>query len=266
MDKMVARQLQEAIKARKGVNIFNRLIILSLLCIIPLLFVSVSFASGKYIESLMSEISFMSEYKNNSDYVTKAELVDVINELEKKQAVIDNKQQNELIQKAQKAVFVVKTDKGIGAAVAVSDDLIVICRHAAGYLYYIKDSSGKQIYAVPEKKSDSCDLAAYRVVGEKLAYCLPLASSVLKGEKVFIIGHPTGELTYSATSGIISNEEVKVEGQKYFQIDASINRGNSGGPVINSAGELVGIVSRKVNNSEGIGLAVPVNEIREFAF
>jgi len=92
------------------------------------------------------------------------------------------------------------------------------------------------------------------------------------GSPVFAIGNPLGELTFSITSGIVSalNREVAVEqGQtlNMFQIDAAVNSGNSGGPVYNELGEVVGVVTAKssLDGVEGIGFAIPINDAIHYA-
>ena len=91
------------------------------------------------------------------------------------------------------------------------------------------------------------------------------------GEQVFVVGSPLG-LTYSFSSGYISGKQesrrtsnslVKAE---FFQTDASINQGNSGGPMFNVKGEVIGIVSHILTQSggfEGIGFAATSNIAEE---
>ncbi|SMC87586.1 S1C family serine protease [Papillibacter cinnamivorans] len=87
------------------------------------------------------------------------------------------------------------------------------------------------------------------------------------GESVAAIGNPLGELTYTMTAGIVSalDREINIDGTPYdmLQIDAAVNPGNSGGPLFNSYGEVVGIVSAKYSDTdiEGIGFAIPINDV-----
>ncbi|MBP5166929.1 MAG: trypsin-like peptidase domain-containing protein [Oscillospiraceae bacterium] len=91
--------------------------------------------------------------------------------------------------------------------------------------------------------------------------------SLRVGETVYTIGNPLGELTYTMTKGIVSALERSIaietdEVINMFQTDAAINKGNSGGPVFNSRGEVIGIVSAKYSKSgvEGLGFAIPIND------
>ena len=101
-------------------------------------------------------------------------------------------------------------------------------------------------------------------------------SSLVKvGENALAIGSPLGlEFQGSVTMGIISGKDrtvpVDLDGNGtddwdsiVLQTDAAINPGNSGGPLINIAGELIGITSMKIADSsvEGMGFAIPINEV-----
>jgi len=94
---------------------------------------------------------------------------------------------------------------------------------------------------------------------------------LLVGDPVFVVGHPFG-LDYTLTSGILSarRRPKKMAGslalQEIFQTDAAVNQGNSGGPMFNMQGEVVGIVSALVSKSggsEGLGFATPSNVVRQ---
>lgn len=94
------------------------------------------------------------------------------------------------------------------------------------------------------------------------------------GELVIAIGNPLGfDLFGSVTSGIVSalNREISINDKdmKLIQTDAAINSGNSGGPLLNSCGQVIGINSAKMSSNygtasiEGLGFAIPINEAKE---
>ena len=93
------------------------------------------------------------------------------------------------------------------------------------------------------------------------------SDNIKVGEKVYAIGNPLGELTFTQTQGNVSALDRVIKTDAYtsinmFQIDAAVNNGNSGGPVYNSYGEVIGIVTAKYASSgvEGLGFAIPIND------
>ena len=94
------------------------------------------------------------------------------------------------------------------------------------------------------------------------------------GEDVVAIGNPLGELTYTMTRGIVSalDRPLTMDGglvMNMIQTDTAINSGNSGGPLFNMYGQVVGITSAKLSNAtnsseatiEGLGFAIPINDV-----
>ena len=87
------------------------------------------------------------------------------------------------------------------------------------------------------------------------------------GQIVYTVGNPLGELSYTMTSGIISARDRAITTEadvavNMFQIDAAVNEGNSGGPVYNSQGQVIGIVTAKYSSTgvEGLGFAIPISD------
>lgn len=115
------------------------------------------------------------------------------------------------------------------------------------------------------------DIAVVKIdVAGANAVVLGDSSRLAIGESIAAIGNPLGELTFSMTSGVVScvDRAINVDGTPFnmIQIDCSINHGNSGGPLFNSYGEVVGIVSAKYSSYsnttvEGIGFAIPINDV-----
>ncbi len=89
-------------------------------------------------------------------------------------------------------------------------------------------------------------------------------SSQLKaGEKVFLIGNPLG-LERSTSEGIISKVSRNYGGRLYLQTTAPISPGNSGGPLFNERGEVVGVINMGFKYLDGLGFAIPSRYIKEF--
>lgn len=81
-------------------------------------------------------------------------------------------------------------------------------------------------------------------------------------DKVAVLGFPFG-MPFTVTEGIISNPSQMLDGRSYIQTDAAVNPGNSGGPMIDEKGNLIGIVSAKFEHADNMGFAIPVNDLVE---
>ena len=100
------------------------------------------------------------------------------------------------------------------------------------------------------------------------------SDSLRIGQEVYAIGNPLGtEFQKTVTHGIISalDRTIKIENEdgetssymeELIQTDASINAGNSGGPLVDAKGNIIGITTIKISDAEGIGLAIPINIIK----
>ena len=110
----------------------------------------------------------------------------------------------------------------------------------------------------------SNDLAVLKIEAQDLtALSWNDLATLSVGDPIVAIGNPLGELANSMTSGIVSalDRDVNIDGtpMTMLQIDASVSPGNSGGPLLDSYGQVIGIVSAKSsgNGVEGIGFAIP---------
>lgn len=169
------------------------------------------------------------------------------------------------------------SDLGLGSGIIVSNNGYIITNwHVAGSRYsscYITLANG-DIHNGNIVWSDSdLDLAIVKINVNGLNYLNLADSDNLKlGDSVYAIGNPIGiEFQRTVTAGIISglDRTVKIEEENsksymedLIQTDATINPGNSGGPLINKAGEVIGINSIKISTAEGIGFAIPINIIK----
>jgi len=119
------------------------------------------------------------------------------------------------------------------------------------------------------------DLAVIKISPEGLAIA-PLGDSsrLVPGQMVIAIGSALGDFRNTVTVGVISGLGRTLEGDEFnledlIQTDAAINQGNSGGPLVNIRGEVIGINTAIVRGSatgvvaEGLGFAIPSNTVRE---
>ncbi len=125
--------------------------------------------------------------------------------------------------------------------------------------------------------SDSLDLAFLKIndtKGKTLTVAKIGDSSKMQvGDTVIAIGNALGQFQNSVTSGIISGYGRSVQAsdesganaenlQNLFQTDAAINQGNSGGPLVNSDGEVIGINTAVAGDAQNIGFAIPINDAK----
>lgn len=118
---------------------------------------------------------------------------------------------------------------------------------------------------------ESNDLAVIKIEPESEIESLVygVSSTLHVGDDVFVIGNPLGDLTFTLTTGVVSALNRLIDtGSGYninmFQTDAAINSGNSGGPVFDSHGFVVGIASAKyaASSIEGLCFCVPIDDVR----
>ena len=120
------------------------------------------------------------------------------------------------------------------------------------------------------------DIAVLRIeVGNLQTVTLGDSDALNVGQEVYAIGNPLGELTFTFTGGYVSAKDRSVtmsDGtvMNMLQTDTAINSGNSGGPLFNEYGQVIGIVSAKLSSSssseasvEGLGFAIPINDVRD---
>src|SRR5262249_3542415 len=108
------------------------------------------------------------------------------------------------------------------------------------------------------------DIAIIKIAGFDLASVnLGNSNTIQVGEHVLTIGSPLG-LQGSVTAGVLSSmrDDPFGGGFKMIQTDASVNPGNSGGPLVNQRAEVVGIIRYKIGGTENLNFAIPVNYLR----
>lgn len=134
--------------------------------------------------------------------------------------------------------------------------------------------SGEERQASVIAQSASDDLALLRIRGTGYpAVKTGDSAAVRVGDLAVVIGNPAGtDAPWTTTKGIISavNRRVAVEGEKgsvkeipMLQTDATVNKGNSGGPLCNREGEVIGIVTSRLTGYDHISFAIPINHAME---
>jgi len=186
----------------------------------------------------------------------------------------------ELTQKLGGAVVQVRTPSGIGSGFII---------HPDGYLitnYHVIEGETEIIIEVYQEEKGALKRVAFektRIVAlDKFADLALLKMetetsptkpfptvllgdirSVHVGQPAFAIGSPLG-LERTVTEGIVSTKTRAFEGRLFLQTTTQINPGNSGGPLFSHRGEVIGVTNMKLNFSEGLGFAIPVDRLRYF--
>lgn len=166
-----------------------------------------------------------------------------------------------------------------GSGFVISSDGYIITNY-----HVVKDVSNITVFFSDETSYDASvvggdednDIAVLKIDAEGLQpVVLGNSGSIEVGENVYAIGNPLGELTFTMTGGLVSAKDRSVTNSdgtamNMIQTDTAINSGNSGGPLFDRYGQVIGIVSAKLSGSggssasiEGLGFAIPINDVRD---
>lgn len=115
----------------------------------------------------------------------------------------------------------------------------------------------------------SNDIAVLKAEGSFESVKIGDSSSLAVGDDILVIGNALGELSYTFTDGVVSylNRAITTDSGtviNMYQTNAAINEGNSGGPVYDMEGKVVGIASAKyaASSVEGLGFFIPLNDVK----
>ena len=169
------------------------------------------------------------------------------------------------------------TGSSLGTGVVISDrGIILTCLHVVGdapqvTVIFADGTQSDALVTLRQPEKDLAVLSAMNVPDELQPATLASSSSLNVGDEVIAIGNPFAVVD-SATSGIVSglgreytSKETGVTLKNLIQFDAAVNPGNSGGPLVNRQGEVVGIVASLLNPTNqdvfiGIGFAIPIDD------
>jgi serine protease Do len=180
----------------------------------------------------------------------------------------------QLVERSKPAVVYLKGVKNAGSGFFVTETgLIVTNAHVANgeESFLATLATGRQLEAKVVYIDITLDFAFLRAPGNGFArLTFANANTVRQGETVIAIGNPGGAMQFSATRGIVSAVgQLDSAGPGiWIQTDTPMNPGNSGGPLLNMRGEVVGINTQKLTMKEGIGFALSsvqvVQALRKF--
>ena len=168
--------------------------------------------------------------------------------------------------------FAVPT-RGVGSGVVLTADGYILTNHhvvADSQSLTVAFADGSELPARIVKIADDTDLALIKVDATGLqAATIGNSAALQVGQTAIAIGSPLGSYTETVTRGIISglDRQITVQDEStgrpstlngLIQTDAAINPGNSGGPLLDGAGNVVGINTAIATNAEGLGFAIPI--------
>lgn len=191
---------------------------------------------------------------------------------------INVKDVSDVVAKAKRAVVGVTTElyrtfttQSRGSGIILSKDGYIVTNNhviSGGDSITVTLEDGTSYPAYVIGSDEYTDIAVIKITASGLTAAeIGDSDSLEVGEAAIAIGNPTGQLLGTATAGIISgvNRNVLVNNMmmNLIQTDAAINQGNSGGPLLNQYGQVIGVTSIKVSMAgyEGLGFAIPINSV-----
>jgi S1-C subfamily serine protease len=179
---------------------------------------------------------------------------------------LDKTDFSSVIEDAVKKVVTITTESSTGTGFALEyGNYIVTNNHVISGAQSIRVQTydGRTFQARAALTNEALDIGLLEISERLPGFLLADSDEITVGEKVIAIGNPLG-LSFSVTEGIVS--AVKRKGPNgnstYIQTDVPLNPGNSGGPLINKAGEIIGMNNFKVGGAEALGFALESNTIR----
>ncbi|MBL4936628.1 trypsin-like peptidase domain-containing protein [Clostridium sp. YIM B02515] len=184
----------------------------------------------------------------------------------------------------QQGFFGSQQAQGVGTGMIINEEGYILTNyHVVEGAQQVKVtlSNNKQVNAKVVNYDANYDVAVVKITDSvKVPAVVEIGDSdnLQVGESVVAIGNPLGtDFFGSVTTGIVSALNRKIDGDgstnnqgqsstglSYIQTDAAINSGNSGGPLINSRGQVIGINTAKIKQSgvEGLGFSIPINAVK----
>lgn len=167
-----------------------------------------------------------------------------------------------------KAVVKITTSSGSGSGFYLKDHNVVITN------FHVV--SGHRVVGLQTQDKDRF-IAKVVMIDPELDVAVLLPTKELNGspelsvqntehlatrDHVSVLGFPFG-MPFTITEGIVSSPRQLMDGLQYIQTDAAVNPGNSGGPLINAEGKVIGITTAKFQNADNVGFALPIDHLEK---
>lgn len=173
----------------------------------------------------------------------------------------------DVIQSIKVSILKVQSNAGNGTGFIVSNQgHILTCAHVlVSDRFQVITEHGDRRSVEVLGKDEACDLAilySASLPEPPLIFADPTA--IAEGQTVYALGHPLG-LDFTLSRGIISNRQRVRSGVSLLQTDVSLNLGNSGGPLVNEQGEVIGVANQILEGGQGLGFGIALQHIFAFA-
>ncbi len=176
----------------------------------------------------------------------------------------------DIVEISDKSVVMIKGKNSMGTGFLVANNIVATNKHVINKeniddltVFFQATKTTKDVNCKPVLlfEDDKIDIAFLRVDSDRLPLSVDSDYIFKKGQPIFTIGNPglgndQGFLKNALSKGVISTK-TSVNGLEYFQLGISVNPGNSGGPVIDEQGKVVGMVTLKARMAEGVALCIP---------
>jgi S1-C subfamily serine protease len=169
----------------------------------------------------------------------------------------------DMVDRVMPAIVLVETTRGRGSAFYVRHDTLITNVHVVqedGYVT-LRKSDGTSVTARVENKAPAFDIAVLKVATpspSQKVISMGSARGLKPGQEIIVIGSALGTLRNSVSRGIVSGIRSS-GGATLVQTDAATNPGNSGGPMLDRNGYVIGIVTMGYRNAEGLNFAVAID-------
>jgi serine protease Do len=168
------------------------------------------------------------------------------------------------------AVVRIETGEASGSGVIISrTGHVLTSNHVVSDISLVRITlmSGEQYDGVIVARDEACDLAIVAIIADRsdfVAAQVGSSENITVGQEVLAIGFALGLKGQATLSRGVVSAMRNIDGRDYIQTDAPVNPGNSGGPLVNLKGQIIGIVTAKYvgEGVEGMGLAVPIDEAK----
>jgi len=179
------------------------------------------------------------------------------------------------MEKTKKSIYKIITSGGTGTGFKVANhDFLITNYHviSGNKIVAVEDHNKNRYLAQVAMVNPEVDLAFLNVEDLKAVegtIILDENNEVSNRQKVFINGFPFG-MPFTVTEGIVSSPDQPMHGRNYVQTDAAVNPGNSGGPMLNEEGVLVGVTTSKFTEADNVGFGIKhtdvIKQISDYQF